>query len=110
MTETELSHATASALSPLGAYETTPFTSDEVTKATQQGERATARKLELAWRKLRDKRDVLLAATDYIVSAPDAPDMTDEKKAAVLAYRQELRDLPSNTADPNYPTWPTPPE
>jgi len=59
---------------------------------------------ELALRDLRRKRNLLLAETDYLALA-DAT-LTDEMRA----YRQALRDLPANTADPANPVWPTKPE
>jgi uncharacterized protein involved in exopolysaccharide biosynthesis len=52
---------------------------------------------------LRRKRNNLLAETDYLALA-DAT-LTDEMRA----YRQALRDLPANTADPANPVWPTKP-
>ena len=53
---------------------------------------------------IRMKRNRLLAETDYLALA-DAT-LTDEMRA----YRQALRDLPANTADPANPVWPTKPE
>ncbi len=53
---------------------------------------------------LRSKRDALLANSDWTQVA-DAPGNT----AAWATYRQALRDLPANTADPADITWPTPP-
>ena len=53
---------------------------------------------------LRSKRDALLADSDWTQVA-DAPGNT----AAWATYRQALRDLPANTADPADITWPTPP-
>jgi len=56
-----------------------------------------------AFDKLRRKRDNLLKETDWwacsdlIISAERT------------AYRQALRDLPANTADPANPVWPTKP-
>lgn len=52
---------------------------------------------------LRLRRNDLLAETDYLALA-DAT-LTDEMRA----YRQALRDLPANTADPANPIWPTKP-
>ena len=52
---------------------------------------------------VRFKRNQLLAETDYLALA-DAT-LTDEMRA----YRQALRDLPANTADPANPVWPTKP-
>ena len=52
---------------------------------------------------LRSKRNQLLAETDYLALADVT--LTDEMKA----YRQALRDLPANTADPANPVWPEKP-
>ena len=52
---------------------------------------------------LRAKRNRLLAETDWWASSDRT--MTAEQ----TAYRQALRDLPSNTTDPANPTWPTKP-
>jgi hypothetical protein len=50
---------------------------------------------------IRDKRDVLLARSDYYLSMPDIK-ITDEKKEEILKYRQELRDFPSKITDGVY--------
>ena len=63
-----------------------------------------AAEIEKAWEELYDTRKLLLYGSDW-TQVPDAP--VDAAEWAV--YRQELRDLPSNTADPRYPVWPTPP-
>ena len=60
--------------------------------------------LERQWGLLRSQRDAMLAACDW-TQVPDAP----VDQAAWAAYRQALRDLPSNTVDPANPDWPTPP-
>lgn len=60
--------------------------------------------LALAWRSLRSKRDNLLSGSDWTQIA-DAP----VDQAAWAAYRQTLRDLPANTADPFNPVWPVKP-
>ena len=57
----------------------------------------------ILWQHLRTKRNRLLSETDYLALS-DAT-LTDEMRA----YRQALRDLPSNTADPANPVWPTKP-
>ena len=44
---------------------------------------------------IRDKRDVLLAKSDYYFNVPDIK-ITDEKKEEILKYRQELRDYMNN--------------
>jgi len=52
---------------------------------------------------LRQRRNQLLAETDYLALADSI--LTDEMRA----YRQALRDLPANTEDPANPVWPTKP-
>jgi hypothetical protein len=51
---------------------------------------------------LREKRNDLLAKTDWWVLRGSITD-------AQTAYRAALRDLPANTADPTDITWPTEP-
>lgn len=63
-----------------------------------------AQEITLALRQLRSRRMHLLAACDW-TQAADAP----VDRAAWAAYRQALRDLPANTADPRDPQWPSPP-
>jgi len=53
---------------------------------------------------LREKRNLQLADTDWWAVSDRT--MTDEERT----YRQALRDLPANTADPANPVWPTKPE
>ena len=55
------------------------------------------------WSELRAKRNQLLAETDYLALADHT------LSAEMTAYRQSLRDLPSNTTDPANPVWPTKP-
>ena len=50
------------------------------------------------FRMLREKRDAKLGETDYLLAA-DYP-VSPEKKEAVVAYRQALRDLPSQEGAP----------
>ena len=64
-------------------------------------------------RMLREKRDQLIAATDWRATV----DYPGSDQAAWLTYRQALRDLPANSTpslDENGQltgvTWPTPPE
>lgn len=64
-------------------------------------EQRSAEALEAAWDALRAKRDALLAESDW-TQLPDAP--VDAEAWAV--YRQALRDLPENTADPAEVVWP----
>ena len=58
----------------------------------------------LLWRELRIRRSKLLAQCDW-TQVSDAP----VDQTAWATYRQELRDLPSNTTDPSNPIWPQPP-
>ena len=53
---------------------------------------------------LRRQRNQLLAETDYL-GLPDLGGFSAE----MTAYRQALRDLPANTADPANPVFPTKP-
>ena len=60
-----------------------------------------------SWTDIRARRDAFLAATDWIVAA-DAP-AAAAARAAFVAYRQELRDIPQDFASPAVVVWPTPP-
>ena len=64
--------------------------------------------LERSWDGLRAKRDSLLVSSDW-TQGSDTP-LTDEVKASWATYRQELRDLPSTTDDPDAVVWPDAPE
>ena len=59
--------------------------------------------LSVTMSNLRQKRDALLAATDWRLLSDQTP------SAAWLTYRQALRDLPANIVDPLNPIWPTEP-
>ena len=50
---------------------------------------------------IRDRRDELLAKSDYYFNVPDIK-IIDEKKEQILKYRQELRDFPSKIIDGMY--------
>jgi len=59
-------------------------------------------------RTIREGRDILLSKSDW-TQMPDVT-LTDDKKSAWLAYRQDLRDL---TNQPNFPwefNWPIKPQ
>lgn len=58
---------------------------------------------EEGFKSLRRKRDQLIADTDWWATSDRT--MTAEQ----TAYRQALRDLPTNTSDPANPVWPTKP-
>ena len=60
--------------------------------------------VESQWLHLRVLRNQLLMQSDWTQLADAPVDAT-----AWAAYRQELRDLPSTTADPTAVTWPATP-
>ena len=55
----------------------------------------------------RQKRDRLIAATDYLVT-PDYP-IESSRLAKVKIYRQALRDIPEQSGFPRTITWPEKP-
>ena len=55
----------------------------------------------------RQKRDRLIAATDYLVT-PDYP-IEPDRLAKVKIYRQALRDIPEQSRFPRSITWPDKP-
>ena len=55
----------------------------------------------------RQKRDRLIAATDYLVT-PAYP-ISDDRLAKVKTYRQALRDIPEQAGFPRTITWPKKP-
>jgi len=69
---------------------------------------ADADALAKSWDKLRRERDALLASSDW-TQAADSP-LTDEVKATWATHREALRNLPSNTVDPDAVVWPVAPE
>lgn len=64
-----------------------------------------AKVLEKQWTQVRAQRDQLLTASDW-TQLPDSP-VTD--KAAWIAYRAALRNVPETQTDPANITWPTAP-
>lgn len=64
--------------------------------------------LEHRWSEIRKERNNLLAACDWTQLA-DAP-LNSEEKQVWRNYRQELRDLPQQSGDPENITWPIKPE
>jgi len=59
------------------------------------------------WAALRAERDRLLADCDWVVVK--SQEAGEAVPAAWATYRQALRDLPANTADPANPVWPAKP-
>lgn len=55
----------------------------------------------------RQKRDRLIAVTDYLVT-PDYP-ISDDRLAKVKTYRQALRDIPEQDGFPRDIVWPEKP-
>lgn len=64
--------------------------------------------IESYWEMIREKRDELIAKTDW-TQIPDAP-LSESKKAEFAEYRQALRDLPESTDNPDEIVWPVKPE
>ena len=64
-----------------------------------------------AWASLRNERDRLLSATDFMMTQDYyTNEMSVQERTDVTTYRTELRDLPDDTTDPHNPTWPTKPQ
>jgi len=67
---------------------------------------------EYQWKELRQKRNRLLAETDWVsMKALDASidGLGIQLPQVWMDYRQALRDLPANTTDPANPDWPVKP-
>ena len=75
------------------AHEAVDLTSDEIAEATA-----------VLAADAREKRDGLLAATDW-AAMPDSPTMS----SAMTAYRTALRNVPAQSDFPTTITWPTAP-
>jgi len=69
---------------------------------------AVAQMVKEQWQSLREQRDTKLRESDWRVMVSDRP-ISEEVKAAWVAYRQALRDLPVSITDPAMITWPVPP-
>ena len=83
------------------------LTEAEIDELVKRDEAWAADAAARAWVRLRNQRDVKLAASDWM-SFSDSPTMSDAWKT----YRQELRDLPSKYDDTTVQgtiTWPTEP-
>lgn len=72
--------------------------------AQAEKDRLESKKREID--ELRNRRDQLLAATDW-TQAKDIPDAVSSKYAA---YRQALRDVPQQSGFPENIVWPVKPE
>ena len=80
-----------------------PFTPEQETARDAEEAAWAAGANDRAFVELRTKRDQLLNNTDWWAST----DLSISE--AQTSYRQALRDLPANTADPADPTWPEKP-
>lgn len=69
---------------------------------------APDRDLDQAWSDLRDERQARLSATDWIILRN--LETSEPIPQEWLDYRQALRDLTDNTADPLNPEWPEKPK
>lgn len=65
----------------------------------------TQNAIDYGYEKLRNRRNVLLAASDW-TQVGDTP----VDAVAWAKYRQALRDLPETTDDPTNVVWPEPPK
>lgn len=63
-----------------------------------------------AWKMLRNGRDEILRSIDFMVLQDVYSSYIAQEQTDITTYRQALRDLPANTADPESPTWPTKPQ
>ena len=63
--------------------------------------------LARAWKKLRVKRDSLLATTVDVYNAARWATMSAANQEAVKVYRKALLDIMTTTKDPLNPVWPT---
>jgi len=85
--------------------EDTVITETEVTSTAKKRALTAAEKTDRtnsAFAELRRERDELLHDTDWWV-------LRGSITEAQTTYRQALRDLPANSADPANPTWPVAP-
>tara|TARA_B110000971_G_C19970166_1_gene482180 strand:+ start:543 stop:824 length:282 start_codon:yes stop_codon:yes gene_type:complete len=81
-----------------------PFTAEEETARDTEEAAWTAGADDRAAADARDKRNDLLAATDWTAMA-DAP----TQATAMTTYRQALRDITSQSGWPTTINWPTAP-
>jgi len=77
------------------------LTAEEVAEREVELEKIASDLLRFKTQDARDKRNALLAETDY-TALPDTPEMSD----AMKAYRQALRDVPAQSGFPTTINWP----
>ena len=83
------------------------MTLEEVTTYEASRTRMRQEAEAASWGRFLAERNHRLTECDWNMTL-DAP-LSIEQKSAWGAYRQELRDLPANTADPENPNWPSVP-
>lgn len=87
-----------------GAYDPVTYIIADGVAVRKTDNEIEQNEINLAWDELRKKRLGLLIDSDW-TQAPDSP----VNSTTWAAYRQTLRDLPSNTTDPRNVIWPTKP-
>lgn len=80
------------------------MTPDEIAERRAEESLHEQKVIERAWSDLREERNRRLSSCDW-TQVEDS----SANKTAWAAYRQALRDLPANTADPMNPEWPVKP-
>lgn len=81
----------------------------EIAERNEREEAWNAAAAERALVSLRAQRDILLAQSDIYVLPDRWDSYTSIQKTQWATYRQALRDLPDNIADPLNPEWPVKP-
>jgi len=76
---------------------TTPISISEIENAILEVQ------IDKKWKAIREKRNQLLAETDYLALSDNT------MSAEMTAYRQALRDLPASTSNPDDVVFPTKP-
>lgn len=79
-------------------------------KLVQYQAKTTETQLQQAWKDMRTERNRRLRDTDWTQLEDANKAVTPEVANIWRIYRQYLRDLPANTADPFNPVWPTMPQ
>lgn len=84
-----------------------PFVDQWQAKNAEMEAEKAERSDEIAAAAVREKRDQLIAETDYLLM-PDYP-ISDKNLESIKAYRQVLRDIPQKDGFPLNVTWPVKP-
>lgn len=84
-----------------------PFVDQWQAKNAEMEDEKAEQTDEMASAAVREKRDQLIAETDYLLM-PDYP-ISDKNLESIKAYRQALRDIPQKDGFPLNVTWPVKP-